>query len=1320
MKTFLRLFLFGAIFAAHAVAAPKPTPPGAPGGASITVHATIPPDAGANAAFFTSVIETEVEVRTHSVQSVTKLSCSVLQGEVSAFLFTVCGEGKVAGVEGANVASWSVLKDQRGVAYLNIRTKTPATGKQPFAAKVLFHAKNSGSGFRYVNGLVKVPLLASAGVVDAAGVAAVPSAGNAGVARQLAGEGVVRVRVLGNAVAGVVAHSGLVSIVPEGADRFAFMLEPAASRHDLQLRVGVYEPAVVLEDFMLRGELSPDGKRLHFKLDATAHVRDPGEPFPLLRGEVALGDLPGPSYSTMTANAQAPVMVAMSGSKVLSLEEVSRMESFYVTADADSGPLYRLHFKKAGEFKVSLEFDARLTVDGDSTSVDFSVFGAQVGRFTLEGFPEDAQFQGEDVVVRKQEPFEPAGTKGGPVFHGFFPADGTVRFAWSRAKAEGDDARLFFSTEEISDIVVRPGVLGQGSRFRYKILQGKLDTLRFALAGNGEILRVSGADILSWNVVDADAGRRHLVVRLAQPQGGDYGLVVEAQAPLGDFPLRMTPLAVAPLDGVRHSGFVRVRNEGAVRLEPTPLRGLTQVAPALFPENKQVAKGAQQFVYRIASADTAMEIQAENILPEVSVHVLATYQITESDTLVDVELELDVREAPLAEYTIRVPAAYSVIQNTSASWQYTLGAPKDGYREMRLTFAKALQERALLSFRLESLRGVGKLSQASAAAPAQWELQRLEFPGAKSVRGYIGVASAPGLRVTSGVSDGVIEIATATFPKKHSGLQQAYRLRDPAQWKLVLAVEKLGLAVHSDGLHLFAVREGLVSASTTINYAIVGAPLGTFRFAIPAGANNLEFVGRDIRAWKREGDAVEVNLHKPVSGAFTLLGTYDLPLGARGGEISLAGLQPLDVQSEQGFTLVTSNLQFDLKPGTLPPSMTSIEPGEIPPEHRMMFDAPLLAAYQYTSRPSDLRLHLNPRPVGVAVSQTVDFASLRTRLSQAGQVITEARYLVKSHGHPHLRVSAPAGLKIWAARVDGTDVQPVTENNTGTTLVPLPSRPDANAILDVDLRFGGIASDSVKIRLDAPRIGAPVINTRWEITPDKGRSLTFLNGNLSPANEPPTQPDLPQVEPKPMDGHTKQVLGATILLALLGAFAFSLALRLRNAGRRRTAIAGGALALVLSFGAAVESCHLVRNLQTVVPQAPAPPLGGEPVQPVAFTTPILAANGGLFLELKNEAADAAAGSGIGTLLIHVLCLALVLALAFRAWRRKSILARALAWTVAVVALFAVHETHLGWLALVLGAFFVVEIVLPGLRCFLPLKVSPGSSGADNAGMPQGS
>ena len=1056
------------------------------------------------------------------------------------------------------------------------------------------------------------------------------------------------------------------------------------------------------------------------------------------------------------------------------MDEASKTGAFRVTAAASPAPLYQLHFFKAGVFPVSLEFDAKLLIEGDATSVDFSVFGAQVGLFlTLEGFPEDAKFQGAGVIARGQESDGSVATKDGCVFKGFFPVDGAMRFSWSRAKTDGD-ARLFFSTEEISDIVVRPGVLRQSARFRYQILQGKLDTLRFSLGGNGEILRVSGDDILSWNVVDSAEGKRLLVVRLAQPRSGDYALAVEAQAPLGDFPLRMTPLAVSPLDGVRHSGFVRVCNEGAVRLESTPLRGLTQVAPALFPEKKQVAKNAQQFVYRIASADTAMEIQAENILPEVSVHVLAIYQITESDTLVDVDLELDVREAPLAEYTIRIPETYSVIQNATASWQYTLGAPKDGYREMRLAFAKALQERALLSFRLERPLGLGKLSQASGTAPVQWELQRLEFPGAKSVRGYIGIAAAPGLRVTPAASDGVIEIATATFPTKQGGLQQAYRLRDPAQCKVALAVEKLGLAVHSDGLHLFAVREGLVSASTTVNYAIVGAPLGTFRFAVPTGANNLEFVGKDIRAWKQEGDIVEVSLHKPVSGAFTLLGTYDLPLGARGGEISLAGLQPLDVQSEQGFTLVTSNLQFDLKHGPIPPAMSSIEPGEIPPEHRMMFDAPLLAAYQYTSRPSDLLLHLSPRPAGVAVSQTVDFASLQTRLSQAGQVITEARYLVKSHGHPHLRVAVPAGLKIWAARVDGADVQPVTENNTSTTLVPLPSRPDANAMLDVALRFGGIAPDPVKIRLDAPRIGAPVINTRWEITPDKGHKLTFRDGNLALAPETFREQALAHVELKPLRERTKQVLAVAGMFALLGAFAFSLALRLRNAGRRRIAITCGVFALVLSLGAAVGMCNVVKNVRyrtvssavsgeaaprtgfqyTVktgdtllviaqkykshvewitaandiddasriyvgrkifIPQRHTPSVGGESAQPVAFTTPILDANDALFLELKNETVDATTGPGVWTLLVHILCAALALALAFRAWQRKSTLARALAWTVVVVALLAAHETRVGWLVAVLGAFFIVEIVLPGLRCFSPLKASAPCPGGDKAG-----
>ena len=71
-----------------------------------------------------------------------------------------------------------------------------------------------------------------------------------------------------------------------------------------------------------------------------------------------------------------------------------------------------------------------------------------------------------------------------------------------------------------------------------------------------------------------------------------------------------------PIGALRHSGWLRVANDGAVRIEVADAKGLIQLAPGQFPggvdENLR-----QVFVYRFPSADYGYAIQADQVLPEV-------------------------------------------------------------------------------------------------------------------------------------------------------------------------------------------------------------------------------------------------------------------------------------------------------------------------------------------------------------------------------------------------------------------------------------------------------------------------------------------------------------------------------------------------------------------------------------------------------------------------------------------------------------------------------------------------------------------------------
>ena len=362
------------------------------------------------------------------------------------------------------------------------------------------------------------------------------------------------------------------------------------------------------------------------------------------------------------------------------------------------------------------------------------------------------------------------------------------------------------------------------------------------------------------------------------------------------------------------------------------------------------------------------------------------------------------------------------------------------------------------------------------------------------MRGHVAVAADAGFRLTAERTQGLTEIATAFFPRKVPGIQAAFRLSDPA-WQATLRVERLPQTVQADGFHLFSIGEGIAYGSSVMNYVVSGAPVSAFKVELSDEYFNVEFTGKDIRNWQKTDGGYVVQLHTPVSGAYTLLATYERPFKAQGETLTFTGARPLDAQSEQGYTLIISAYQFQVKPAAVSPGLLPLETGEVPPEYRLFFDAPILAAYRYTSRPFDLKLALTPLAQGDSLSQVVDRASLTTHISKEGQALTDVRYFVKNRGNPHFRLTLPPGTQLWSATVNGASVVPVTDAQAN--LIPLPQHADPNAVLTLDLKLAG-TNDPKLVTVAAPVVNAPVMLAEWKLLPDTGQRLIYRRGSLTP------------------------------------------------------------------------------------------------------------------------------------------------------------------------------------------------------------------------------
>ncbi|MGB7204351.1 MAG: hypothetical protein WBD37_02625, partial [Anderseniella sp.] len=505
--------------------------------------------------------------------------------------------------------------------------------------------------------------------------------------------------------------------------------------------------------------------------------------------------------------------------------------------------------------------------------------------------------------------------------------------------------KLFFTTSAELEAQVGAGLLRQDHKISYQVLQGELNSLSMVLHGPGEILDVEGGNVIGWKVTE-EGEQRTLGIALSRPVTGVSQVVVRSQTAVGAFPVRVKGMSLHPVGAIRHSGYLRLSNLGAVRLEPTDLVGLTQLSPDQFPGAAIEAR--QMFVYRFPAADYGFTVVGDRIQPEVNVNDLVLYRLSETDRVILADVELDIREAPVREWDLDLPADYSVVSVTGANVADYVAASEvvSERRNLKVVFGKDVLGRQLVSVQLEKNVTV---------TDEPWELPRIQHPGAKSVAGNIGIAAAPGFRVSAKTTDLLVEKPLSYFPKSIKNLQQAFRIREPG-WSATMNVEALARSVQADVFHLVSLSQGFVYGSSLINYFVTGAPVAELTVRVPQALDNVVVDGRDVRTWRREGDLLIVSLHQPVIGAYTLLVTFEEQPDRDAGLFQVGQVAPQDVQGERGYIQVVSPMQVEIETLSIAEDILILDPLELPAEFRLLSTAPALGTWQYTERPFNLNL----------------------------------------------------------------------------------------------------------------------------------------------------------------------------------------------------------------------------------------------------------------------------------------------------------------------------------------------------------------------------
>ena len=977
--------------------------------------------------FFSTSVEVKAKVALEEVTSTQEIAFEIQQGKPETLSLALTGPGDVLSVTGAGLRDWSVRVGDLGARFLDIRpVLTQGKAVDGFHVTVTTRAKVD-------KGNVGLLLPAPGSTVGFS--LAVTLVSEPGVDAKLT------------------RADGLVPLADEKKPVASGFGKPeAAVKHYVGMTTAVAEISVSKSDsdardvellnVSLTGKSAADGTSVSFRLTGTVRAKSVKAAIELLGSGAALAEgVSGDGWH-------------------VALRKTGETWAYDLVAE------------RTGDFPLDLTFEVPTVRQGDWRTLGFDLPAGVVVPVILGGLAKDVEFDKDLAVV--------------PVFgdnhwRGFLPANGHAEMAWHPAGKVADGS-LFFSSTETTDVRVGSGLLRQMTVVDLRVLQGKLTELSLALDGPAEVLSVSGKTVTGWSVRNV-AGKRALDVKLARPIEGAERIVIEAQAALGGFPVKADALRMVPTGALRHSGWLRVANDGAVRIEVADAKGLVQLAPGQFPggvdENLR-----QVFVYRFPSSDYAYNVRADQVLPEVGLTEVTVYELAETDRRVSADLELDIREAPLREWEIEIPADLAVASVTGVEVADFMPATevRDGMRRLKIIFKRAVSDRQLVSVMLE---------KNEAAKSGTWVLQPLGFPGVKTRRGYIGAVATAGYRLIPDKTTGTAEVPVTFFPKKTNGLQQAFRLREDT-WSASLIVESLGQSIQADVFHLYSLKAGAAYGSVLMNFFVVGAPATEWRISVPESIGNIDVTGQNVgRDWRRDGNTVIIPLSRPVLGTGTVLLTFEQPMNSLGGNLSPGEVKPLGVQGERGFVQVVSPLQVN-HDSTSEGALLAIDPSELPAEFRLLSSAPCLGVWQYTARDFKIAMNIKWFEPGETVGQVVDFQKLSSRVSRDGQWVTDARIFVKTRGRGALRMVFPQGAVLWEAKVDGESVNARADG--GSTLVPLPARLDPNQAVEVSLRYGARSASPTRPVLTAPRLDAPVVIGEWTVTGDEGRQLVPRGG----------------------------------------------------------------------------------------------------------------------------------------------------------------------------------------------------------------------------------
>ncbi|HEY9174907.1 MAG TPA: type II secretion system protein, partial [Verrucomicrobiae bacterium] len=738
------------------------------------------------------------------------------------------------------------------------------------------------------------------------------------------------------------------------------------------------------------------------------------------------------------------------------------------------GNRYMLVAARGGRIRCKLDFVARIQRVEPWNQVSFVGPAAAIASVTAQ-----AGGGGMEVQLLTGTVVETTQTNGVSRVRGLLGADRTVSLRWQGKVAEVARKTLLTADSTITALVT-PTVVKYATRIRYDILQGNAPRLTLALPASHALTRLVGDQIRDWHVTAASASilspsndAQILTIEFIKPAERHTELTLFSEQTLDSATGAARLAPPQPLEVERDTGLLTLNAEDIVA-ETDSLAGLRQVN----------APGGALAAYRFSSRPFTLALRLQRVAPRLGVEDRITTRLEEKRLMIAHRLSLTVEQAGLYALELHPQAGLTVAEVRGEGvedWKVANG-------KLWVNFASRLLGPRQLDVQLE---------QALQTFPESIRVAPLRVAGAVKETAHIGAASSAGIRLKVGDLSGLREVPVNRLADRSDELLAF--VADQPDWQLALASERLAPRIVASVFNLVTIGDGLVGGSATIRYGIANQGVQEFRVRLPAHCKNVEFTGPNIRRREQSGDTWTIGLQDKAWGGYTLVVTYDYPFDPQGATLPVAGIHALEVERETGSVAITTAASLKLSAPVVGDPLRRVDESELAAADRALITRAVVLAYQYNGGPYDLAVSVKRHEPITVLDAVADRTQITSVLTEAGEMLTQASFMVKNNAKQFQRFQLPKGSDFWGCYVNGQAVKP--ERDGDWVLVPLPREANRDQAFAVDIVYARTnaalnARWSQPIQFAAPITDVPNTYAEWQLYVPASKRLSNFGGTM--------------------------------------------------------------------------------------------------------------------------------------------------------------------------------------------------------------------------------